>query len=421
MSPPSLRRPLSLVLVVGCLALATVATLGLAGGVLADGDTQTETAGPTDQTQVVALENTSNHLVPAPGQSNRQSVGHTGVDVAAAVAISSEQLHSHHDRLAFDRALAGATTQEDRIAVVEAELDAIEREIGQLRGSQREVLGAYTNGSVSTATLLRDLARLDAAADGTQARLQRVRTTIEQVGVPTDLQTRRYNVRSDLLGLGGPASTRISNAMAGRGPATDAYVAVMGSRGLVVSTVENGWLYREAYDGSQLGSGGPDHFAERGSPVSVAYQRASTLYPWTFNHTIGSTYRGGFGSSPLYYVRPEHTHGDLSIYLDGRTESVFYEVQQKRAAAIPLADTVRNTNGTLAITANTTLGSGPLGVTVERTDTGNLADATITIDGTYVGKTGPDGELQTVQPDAPFTVTATTDNGESVEVRVAGG
>ncbi len=420
MSPPSVFRSLSLLVVVACLALSPVAALhhvGPPGAVGAQGATEA-TATPDDQTRVVNVTNTSNYLVPKPGASNRQEVGHTGVDVAAAVAISSEKLHSRHHRLAFERALASARTHQDQISVVKAELGEVEREIRNLEQSQREVLGSYTNRSISTNTLLRNLARIDAAADGTTTRLERVRTAIDTIGAPTNLQTRRWNLQGNLLGLGGPASSRLSEAMAGRGPATDAYVSVSGNRGIVVSTVENGWLFREALAGSQIGSDGPDHFNQQGNPVSVAYQRALELYPWTHNNTIAAPYRGGFGNSPLYYVRFEHSQGDLTVYLDGRTQGVFHEIQKKRVAAVPLSDSIHETNGTIAITANTTTASGPLELTVERTDTGNAADATISIDGTFVGKTGPDGTLTTVQPNRPFTVSATTDNGESVEVTV---
>lgn len=426
MSPTTALRFPALLGLVACLVVAPVAGVsgvGFAGGSGLDDITSADTSraggvGVDGQPGIVTADNTSNYLDPDPGSRNRRSIQTVDIDVSSAVSMSADQLRGRHERLTIDQKIRNAETRSRQVAVIRGEFDRIERDIEALSDRRREALAAYSNGSLSTPALTARLARVDNRADQIEHRLERLRSAINDVGAG-ELSNRVHAIRGQFVDLTGTVSHRLRRALTGQNPDMVTYVSVSGSNGVVLSTVTEEWVYRQTFDGRAVGTDGPDQFNLDGEEdrVPAAYERFQELYPWTSANSF-TTPRSGFADTAIYQASFTLANGNATMYLDGRTTDVFYEVQQRRVDSVPVTDTVRATNGTLSLTANATAGSWPLIVSTNRTDTNTGASTTVRIDGEPVGETGPDGRLVTLQPAGPFTVNATTTSGESVEVTV---
>ncbi|MXR51228.1 hypothetical protein GRX03_06370 [Halovenus sp. WSH3] len=92
-----------------------------------------------------------------------------------------------------------------------------------------------------------------------------------------------------------------------------------------------------------------------------------------------------------------------------------HENQVGDAGQRSIAGTVTNASESLEVTLGLTHASGPLRVTVTD-DSGAVSNATVRIDGAFVGTTDSDGRLWTIQPRNGFEVTAETGDGEAVSI-----
>lgn len=410
MSPAS-SHPRAALLVALCLATA----LGV-GAVMAAGPA----GGAADDVQptVVTVSNTSGYLQPAGASAERRAYVHQDVDVGAAVAEDVAELRATHDRLTLANELETAPDRGARLETLQNRVTAIEARAESIRTAQQAAREAYLEGSLSRDVLLQRLARLDARAEATE----RVRTSVEErlaeipAGAGSTL-TEAQNLEVALETVGGPATRRVRQRFTGNRSSGATYVSVVGSHGLVVATVADDRLYRDAVDATEREPDSPSQFAGVGEPeISVALQRAASLYSWAFEHGSAAQPLRGYGDTAVYRITAEHPHGRVSIYLDGATENAFREIQQKRLDAVPVVEQRRATGDGLAIRLNATHETGPLGVTVTRESTGRPVDSRLVVDGVVVGTTGTNGHLWTVQPRGAATVNATTDDGDTVEI-----
>jgi hypothetical protein len=113
----------------------------------------------------------------------------------------------------------------------------------------------------------------------------------------------------------------------------------------------------------------------------------------------------------VYSVTVKHPHGSFSAYLDGGTEKIFKEVQQKRLTGdtpLPTGPSVTNSSENLTVTVNRTYAGGPLRVELTN-ETGAPVSGEVRIDGELVGRTNADGLLWTLSPADRFEVTASYD------------
>jgi len=214
-----------------------------------------------------------------------------------------------------------------------------------------------------------------------------------------------------------PVEQRLFAAADGTGDPVTAYVQG-GSDALVLATVTGTTHLRQATILDERDGNGTDRIgtAESGW-FDATNERVATLYPWAWANLEGG---GGdiLAGMPFYFVEVQHPHGTLQLFFDGTSENVFREHQINNADLIPVTRTVENTTDGLAVTVETTHGTGPMRVTVADAGTGLPVGAQVSVDGRPVGATGDSGQLRTVQPGGGFTVTVTTTDGETVAVTV---
>jgi hypothetical protein len=409
-----------LVLLAVCL-LAVVAPLAAATPMAPQPATPTPQSaldGPSDgpaAPEVSTTANTTNYVDVSDGARPAYSRG--GLDVAGAVAVSSDRLRARHDAIRLRRSVEAAETPAVRRAVVRDELAAIRARTAALHERHAAAVQGYQNGSRSTGQFLRALARIDAAAGGQTALAILVRNRLPvstDLSLPSALDTGFHNVQGDLVALRGPVRDRVQAQLAGADTGGAIYV-LAGQEGVVLATVGNGRYVREATDTAATQPGQPDTFATADRPLFAVLERTVALYPWAGNNTLRSS-NTGFGNSSLYQSRIVHPQGNLTAYLDGTTTDVAREIQFKRLETVSRRTTLENETDRLRLSVNATHPTGPAHVRVQDATTGGAVDARLRINGSPVGRTGLDGELWVVQPNRAMRVNATTDEGATVIV-----
>lgn len=404
MSPPApLQRPALLAL--GCCLLAVFAA-GVAPGALPGSD-----GAPAPE--IVDDVNSTNYLQP-PGDDVREGSAVQGVDVSVAAAADADTLEGALGRATFDERLAAAESQADRIDRINGMIDNLSDRTDRIRSTARSNRASYRSGSLSEAAFFARMARLEVATERAGRYQEQLRLHLEGMGARSEpVYLGVQGLQPDIDTLSGPVTDRLLARYAGNASANSTYVRVTEEGGYVMATVSGDRFYREAQVGADWNRAGTDQFAneEVGSFVG-ARSRAADLYPWAVSHQVRGTNLLGYPSTTtLYNVVYGHQHGQLSIYLDATTTDVFREEQTKHLEAIPWNWRRSTTAGDLRMNVSGTNPTGALEVEVTRPDTQVGVDSEVRINGTYVGDTGPDGRLWTVQPPGSLSVNATSGDG----------
>jgi hypothetical protein len=374
-------------------------------------DTPSRTAGQgvlDDVAPIASPGNTSNYLALPDGADTRNRFGNATLDFGATVAADSARLQESLDSQIAIEAFRAAPNSSAKTESLRRAANDLENRTAALDRHQKRTIEQFAADRISTEMLFRRIAEIDSRAraiySSTQ-RIERIAENTEGYVVPFDLSARFNNIeqRAGLLYTGWRSNVRES--LAGT-QGSRQYLLSGTNDALVAAGAVNGQYVREAYIDSQYQRGGNDRFD---GSLSDALDYVYELYPWAeanqrppysdIDTLVGS----------VYQVEINHQQGRLLTYLDGSTGNVFLEIQQTRLSTLPVAETVTETNESadLSLRTNLTYPTGPMELTVRNTATGTPADARITVDGQFVGETGTDGSLWTVQPDETARIVAT--------------
>lgn len=370
---------------------------------------------------VTTIPNTTNYAFPAPASETRQGYVQSNVDVAAAVATDADRLDGRRAIRSFERQYEARNTSESRLDLVRSTVARTEQRLADLDARQEALFRSYTNGSITEQTFLRRLARLEASATQSRELLDRIETRVRSdVGttIPVTIQTEIAALRGELVMLPGTLTTRISGTLQGEGTPMAVYAQGAGND-IVLATVDESGFVRQATLRSEYTPGEPNQFAQSDDePISVAFDRARTLYPWVSDNLQSINRIAGFGDSDVYLIDLSHPHGSVKSYIHGGSTNIFHEEHTQQPDAIPVQTTVSNENNTMGVRVNATAETGPMRIAVSRGATNTPTDAVVRINGQRVGTTGVDGTLWAIRPAGSFTVNATTDDGTSVEASI---
>lgn len=405
-SPRFVALSLVVLFALGCVGFAGATVVGPP----AETDTQLNTsASPT-------------YLSPPPEDVTREEFATAGVDVASAVGTDTERLEGEFAIQSFDRRFSAIDDSDQREALVEETVDAIEAKVGAIDNAQARSFEAYGDGTVPATTVLRDSVRFDEAGQQQLELLQHVRDTTRSapdVSTDVEFQIRLANIQAETPLLSGPVSEAIKPATMGADDGSTLYVQATGDA-LVLATFDDGEFVRQATVRSERDRDAVDQFTlDDEARILSAFQRGEELYPWVFENAIGAPSVSGFGDTSVYVITANHPQGSFGAYLDGATTNAFHEYQTQRPAEIPVADVRTGSTERLGLTVEMTAESGPMRVTLVDDETDDPVDAAVSIDGQAVGSTGANGQLWTVQPTGEFRVTATTATGETAVVIVS--
>lgn len=426
-------RPTLPALVALLIATATVATgapvpLPVEADTAVGPATGQATVQGTDSPRSIAspnstLQNTSDYLT-LPGQTRENAqFGNATLDVMGTVALERSRLQTELNESATLTAFQSAESATARTAIVERTANRIENRTETLRTRQQRAVAAYNRGQLTSNAFLQRLAIIDTEAYQLRQYIEgvlRITSRAPGYSLPNELRTRLESLKVDPTVLQGPIRNSVGRSLSGETDEFTVYVETTDG-GLVLARLSGDRYVREAFIANEYRQPGPDQFSQGDqAPISAAYERARTLYPWTFENSITVPSATGYGSTAVYQISVDHTQGVLISYLDGTSTNVFRETQEKRLARLPFTINATTSTSNLTLTAGLTHESGPMNLSVVHAATGTPADARVTLDGQYVGQTGTDGTLWTIRPHGSVTVNATTSSGESVTLDLGG-
>lgn len=399
-----------------CGSVLLVFCLLCSGATPVGGDlAQEETTG--NQVTITPNTNGTNYLSPI----NPDTEGYAQVDtdVSSAASIAAQRIHSEHDSRSLEAELNDAN-QSQRENIAEARINRIESRFEEIAQEQEDLHDAYAAGELSERDLFRTLLTQRIV-------IQSQIDNYERAVTNTNLDIERLSQLETLADGLTPEQPVV--ALAEQALVTDeqqiVYVQASGE-GLVLGTVADHQFTRQAtvlderdFDGrdqfklAQNITIGDDGWATPAG-YSEAYERLEELYPWAYDRRRVDA--GEINTlSRIYSLNVPNPQGELTTYFDSATQNVFHENQVGFVESYTLEATIDNSTDSLRVSLGLTHQSGPLRVTVE--DGGRaVEDATVRIDGAYVGSTDDDGTLWTVQPLSGFEVTTTTPAGENASI-----
>jgi hypothetical protein len=349
---------------------------------------------------VVTVENSSEYLAPRPETIDRTEARTPGIDVAGAIEADAGELRSIYLRETLERRYRNADTDAERRAVIERGAERLSDRVDEIESTERTAIRQFNEGAIGSDELLRALATVHREAEATDAALEWLKTTAEELGLD-EAEERAAAAQVRLVPMEGPIRERLSNAIEG-GSASRIHVETVGD-GIVLAMVSSpGETYlREAHDPTAKRMDVSDQYDGNPSP---ALARFTELYPWAIQ-SFDAIDAIGPAQVRLYRFSANHPHGELETYLDSGSTEILYEKQRIDPESVPTT-AIERTDGDLRLRLNTTRAGGPLGISAVDTTTEERVDAAIELNGEAAGTT--DGSrLWTVAPRGQTTVNAT--------------
>ena len=398
---------------VSILALLLVASVALpAGSTVSTPVGDQPAVAQFDEPSVIApIDNFANRASISGENVTTSSYDGVSVDVAIAVEADAASLRSTYHTTAFEDQFYGTQQSSERDEIITTHIRWAEARTTELRDRREAAIDGFATGDHSTRSLVRSLALIDSEAGRVAATVRQIKNIARtsSYSLPRSLDTRLENLRGELEVLEGPVAQRAARAVRGDEAIESVYVETSNS-GYTLAMIDGDTYFDERQPSAV------DQFRESDLYLlNAANRRWVELYPWIANDTSPSSQT--LGETGIYRFRAEYTSGDLTAYLDGGTTNVFRESQRQSVAAVPVTDTVTEQNGSVALQVNLTYQTGPMNVAVVDNDTGEPLDATVSLSGERMGRTGADGTLWLVEPRPGVPLTVRTDGG-LVEVRL---
>lgn len=408
-SPPTVAVTLALVAV---LAVAVGLTAGLVpADSAADSPSTVETGdeeSATLQSPTAAVtDGDPPYLAPPPETVTREEYAQPGIDISAAAASDAQQLRGQFRATAFELQFDNT---ENRTGFTEAFVDDIGARTEALDDYHAQLIDEYRTEQRSTQSLLRELVRLEAAVAQQQRLANRVETTVVEadgVSPSQDIQELSNVLNVEIPALESPVTDTFLDG--GFEPGTAVY-AQAGAEGIVLAAPNSDRIVRQATLRSQRNRSDTNQFLEEAgedeNPLSLAAERARTLYG---DDNVIGFFPPPFGATTVYGIQGTVVGGSFTAYLDGTTRNIFHEKQTVTADSVPVTSTLNDRLGTVELTVNTTVPTGPMRVSV--TDSGDPVEgATVQVANQTAGTTDASGQRWIVQPLGGAEVSVTVDD-----------
>ncbi|WP_424017211.1 DUF7096 domain-containing protein [Halorientalis pallida] len=350
---------------------------------------------------IVSTQNSSNYLAIPESGNERTRFGNASLDFGATVAVDSARLQESLAGQSAVEAFRAAPNTSAKTAVLQRAVADLENRTTALFQRQQRSVESFNDGRISAELLFRRVAEIDSRARAIYSsarRIERVAGNTEGYVISFDLSTRFNNVEQRTGLLSTEVRSNVVDSLAGTRDSRR-YLMTASNDGFVVAGVDQGQYVREAYIDSRYQRSGSDRFdGDLGAAIDYVYE----LYPWAENNQRRPYPDIEPIVSSIYRATINHKHGRLVTYLDGSNGEIFFETQEKRLSTLPVTGTAtaRNATADLAARVNMSHPTGPMEMTVRDTTSGDAVDARIVVDGQFVGTTGADGRLWTVQPGA---------------------
>lgn len=342
--------------------------------------------------------------------SSRASFATASLDVGTVLAMRHDAASARLDRYALDERFQATDATEARQALLFESATAVEIRIAALRSEEQALRAAYADREVSPEAFVRGLVLIDARAARLQDRLAAIQGHAQSVP-EFSMNTRIQLLEAALSGLSGPVRARAGAAMGGEGP-TRLFVDASDS-GVVLSTIHEGRFVREAYRDDRF-----DRETVTGTSFGEALAITERLYaPFAYNQSLSVRNELVGPEGGIFQFTMEFQEGSVTAWLDGGTQAVFFEVQERRLNLLGERPSVTGAANGTRLVVNRSYPGGPLRVVVTDNETGTPRQVPVVVEGARF-ETGTDGTLWTLSPAAPFEVTAVGPEGNvTVAVR----
>ncbi|MFB6186078.1 MAG: hypothetical protein ABEI86_04320 [Halobacteriaceae archaeon] len=352
---------------------------------------------PIDNIGITRHANTTNSLgletVAKSGFSNGK------FDLVGAINIQFSSVKANMLYFTVEEKLQSANTPAAKRKILSNAINDIQEQVNILLRKEQQARMAFINNSISLTDYTIVLGKIDGKADHIYQILQKLDRLAENIPNTGKVKAKIRFLESKLVSLRGPIRSTLAKIVTGSHDQERISIAVS-SKGVVLTTIENGQFIHEAYRRDHFDPG-PDNFT-----LSDAITRVKQLYPWGWKNSTGPSIIGLSGS--VYLIRMAHGHGSLQTYLDGTTGHIYREFQYKTLSGIPIQNTITKSKKGLKIYVNTTHPGGPIQIQLTNGN-GKLLTGVVRINNTVIGKT-VNGRLWTLHPYNPFTIHVTYEN-----------
>jgi hypothetical protein len=290
-------------------------------------------------------------------------------------------------------------------------LSRAETRTSALRQQERTLFRSHNNESITSRELLIGLARIDARAAQLIHRIDALEIAaddIEQFSIGSDASA----AKEDLRAIQGPIRDRVGQTLRADRDATTVYVETTDA-GVVMSMIDGETYYRTAYLPSVRNPDAQDG----GLVVDDIRPRMQELYPResdigrieATHPGTGDTLRGTIVRLNQSDEPADETIFRVTAYFDRGSKQMYKEEVARTLRTIRQPQQVTSTREGLQLQVNRSYPGGPMLVSLRDTQTDEVVDGDITINGFNVGRTGDDGRLWVLSRRGTFTVTATYD------------
>jgi hypothetical protein len=419
MSSNASSRSVALLLGVALVVAAVAPAVGSAALSLQSVDASSDAVTDAVPPSIAQSNGTTNYLQVPDGDVRSSSIERASVDVTAATRIGTDEVEIQLAVETFRTSFDNAESEAERTAAVRDIVQALDRKTETLQTRQAAALERYNTGAISSKQLLSTLARLDASAEEIQDATDAVATKEENTldyTIPPALGNRLRSFDARLLPVEGKIrNVELQSAVQGTTESPPLYVET-GNNGIVLATIVNDNYAREAFNSTAFAPGEPSNL----TIYSDALDRMAILYPWAMNpENRNSAPRvDTLWNTSVFSVTTQHRQGTLNVYLDASTTNVFREDQTRDLDAVPVQTVATNATTTVKLTVNTTHETGPLAIELTRPGTDNPVEGEVYVDETFVGTTGEDGTLWTIDTRGETSVRVLTDEGIELSARI---
>lgn len=412
MSPHPPSRSIALLLGFVLVVAAVAPAVGSVGLPLYSTDETSDPAATSIPPSIAQPNGTTNYLQVPDGDVGSSSIERASVDVTAATRIGTDEIEIQIAVESFRNRFDSATSEAERTAAVREIVHTLDRKTEALRSQQQTALERYNDGEISSKQLLSTLARLDATAEEIKDAASAVATKEENTldyTTPPALGDRLRGYDARLLPVEGIIrNVELQSAVEGNTDSPPLYVET-GDQGIVLATIVNDNYAREAFNSSTFDPTAPSNL----TIYRDALDRMSVLYPWAMDpeNRNGAPRVDTLWNTSVFSVTTQHRQGTLNVYLDASTTNVFREDQTRDLDTVPVQTVATNASTNVNLTVNTTHETGPLQIELTRPGTDNPVAGDVYVDETYVGATGSDGTLWTIDTRGATSVRVETDDG----------
>lgn len=276
--------------------------------------------------------------------------------------------------------LEDATTSHERGNILDPAIDELEADIQELRASDQAAFEAYANGELTAEGLIEQLVKTTRAAEEYERLLQLIEQEVETVN-DLEITDELEAARADLAVF--QSETRLhllEVASAEQQPQTVQITATGTGHGYQIGVINEDTYWLDTYYADQRDRAGNDTSLS----FDAVQQRYGELYPTLSDEIFSVVERTEDG---VYEVRSEKGFvTEHRILLDARTELPFFEHHSWEVETTPQEELINVTEDGLNFEVTGTVPGGPATVTV--TDTGEVIDATVTLDNRTITEAG---------------------------------